>query len=248
MSKTMLRTLRPVYVLRSFKPQPQRSFITLPGTESQSLTASRILPYESSRLYTFIADVDSYSTFVPYCLDSRVTKWSAPDKNGKRWPSEAELKVGWGGFEEAFTSRLFCVPGSVVEALSGEATTSLPKSDLSHHSDTLDRPAISNSIFKSLSTQWTVKPFHYKPPNNRPQTHKTEHDSREQTEVQLTIDFQFSNPIYAALSKAVAPKVAGIMIEAFEVRARRLLDGPEVRVLEKGPLEEHFGMGKKIGV
>ena len=46
----------------------------------------------------------------------------------------------------------------------------------------------------------------------------------------LKLDFQFSNPVYAALSKAVAPKVAGVMIEAFEVRARKLLDGPGAAV------------------
>jgi coenzyme Q-binding protein COQ10 len=184
------------------------------------------LPYKSSSVYTLIADVDNYSTFVPYCVESKVNKWSEPDSNGKRWPSEADLKVGWGGFEEKFTSRLLCIPGSVVEALGGEAVTTLSKSDLSHHSATFDAPATANAIFQSISTRWTVKPFHYKPPSGHPQTDITEHPARDQTEVHLTIDFQFSNPVYAALSKAVAPKVAGIMIEAFEVRARKLLDGP----------------------
>jgi coenzyme Q-binding protein COQ10 len=64
----------------------------------------------------------------------------------------------------------------------------------------------------------------------------------------LTLDFQFSNPIYAAVSKAVAPKVAGKMIEAFEVRARRLLDGPGSAIQEKHPLDKEVSAGKKIGV
>lgn len=135
------------------------------------------------------------------------------------------MKVGWGGMEETFTSKLFCIPGSVVEALSGEAVTSLPKAELDHHKDTLNGPAISNSVFSSLSTTWRVKPFHYKPPTGRPQTDKAEKEPKDRTEVTLSIDFAFSNPIYAALSKAVAPKVAGVMIEAFEIRAKRLLDG-----------------------
>ena len=248
MSKAMLRTLRPVSVLHSVRSQAQRSFITLPGTESQSLSATRILPYKSSSLYTLIADVDSYSSFVPYCVESKVTKWSEADKNGQRWPSEADLKVGWGGYEEEFTSRLLCVPGSVVEALSGDAVTDLSKTDLSHHSATFDAPAIANAIFQSLRTRWTVKPFHYKPPTGHPQTDKTVHPARDQTEVHLTLNFQFSNPIYAALSKAVAPKVAGMMIEAFEVRARRLLDGPGSAIPEKHSLVEKFSTGKKIGV
>jgi coenzyme Q-binding protein COQ10 len=192
--------------------------------ESQSLTATRILPYKSSSLYKIIADVDSYSNFVPYCVGSKVTKRSSPDANGKSWPSEADLKVGWGGYEETFTSRLFCVPGSVVEALSGEAVTTLPKSELSHYSGNLDSSPTSNSIFKSLSTRWNIKPFHFKPPTGRPQTDLTKEPAKDRTEVHLTIDFQFANPIYTALSKAVAPKVAGLMIEAFEQRAKQLLD------------------------
>lgn len=225
----MLRTLPPQITFRLIRSQASRSFLTSPA---QSLSATRILPYKSSSLYTLIADVDSYSSFLPYCQESKVTKWSAPDKNGKRWPSEADLKVGWGGIQETFTSRLFCVPGSVVEALGGEATTTLSKEDLEHHSASLNNPAVANSIFQSINTRWTVKPFHYKPPTGRPQTEKTVHPARDQTEVHLSIDFQFGNPIYAALSQAVAPQVAGIMIEAFEVRARKLLDGPGARVSE----------------
>lgn len=159
-------------------------------------------------------------------MESKAIKWSTPDKTGRRWPSEVDLKVGWGGYEEKFTSRVFCVPGSIVEALSGEAVTDIPKSDLAHHAETLESVSAPNDMFKSLSARWTLKPFHYKPPSGRPQTDKTEHPSRDQTEVHLMIDFNFANPVYAALSKAVAPKVAGMMIEAFEKRARKLLDGP----------------------
>jgi len=135
------------------------------------------------------------------------------------------------------------VPGSVVEALGGEAITTLSKSELAHHAATLDSPAIANNVFKSITTRWRVKPFPYKPPTGQPQTDKTEHPARDQTEVHLSLDFQFSNPMYAALSKAVAPKVAGIMIEAFEVRARKLLDGPGAAVLE----DRTAGVTKKIG-
>jgi len=224
MSKSILRALRPVY-RTPYHLSARRTFLNLP-VDTQSLSATRILPYKSSSVYTLIADVDSYSSFLPYCVDSKVTKWSSPDKNGNVWPSEADLKVGWGGYEEIFTSRLFCVPGSVVEALGGEAVTSLPKKDLDHHASTINSPATANSIFQTITTRWTVKPFHYKPPTGIPQQDKTQHPAIDQTEVHLTLDFQFSNPIYAALSKAVAPKVAGMMIEAFEVRARKVLDGP----------------------
>jgi len=127
--------------------------------------------------------------------------------------------------DETFTSRLFCIPGSVVEALSGDARTGLPKAELSHHGDSVNGPAISNSVFTSLSTMWRVKPFHYKPPSGRPQTDAAVKEPKDRTEVTLSLEFTFANPLYAALSKAVAPKVAGIMIEAFEIRAKRLLEG-----------------------
>ncbi|KAF8847008.1 hypothetical protein BDZ45DRAFT_360312 [Acephala macrosclerotiorum] len=247
MSKTLLQTIRPVSRIRSFQPHAQRSFINLPGAEAQSLSATRILPYKSSSVYTLIADVDSYSSFLPYCVDSKVTKWSSPDKNGQKWPSEADLKVGWGGYEETFTSRLFCVPGSVVEALGGEATTTLSKADLEHYSATMNAPATANTIFQTINTRWTVKPFHYKPPTGTPQSDKTLHPARDQTEVHLTLDFQFSNPIYAALSKVVAPKVAGMMIEAFEVRARKLLDGPGATVQGQNTSSRAFPTSNKIG-
>jgi len=233
MSTKILRSLPRASSIHSFKA-PHRSFITLPGTETQSLSTTRILPYNSASLYTIIADVDSYSTFLPYCLSSRVSAWSSPDTNQKRWPAKADLTVGWGGYQETFTSRLYCVPGSIVEALGGEAVTSLSPSEIPHHflspNQNQSQKPEANQIFQTITTRWTVKPFHYKPPTGQPQTDKTEHPAREQTEVHLTLDFQFSNPVYAALSKAVAPKVAGIMIEAFEVRARKLLDGPGAAV------------------
>ncbi|CAG9943168.1 unnamed protein product, partial [Clonostachys rosea f. rosea IK726] len=43
---------------------------------TQTLTATRILPYSRDPLYSLIADVDDYSSFVPYCSRSRVTHWT----------------------------------------------------------------------------------------------------------------------------------------------------------------------------
>ncbi|KAF7938551.1 uncharacterized protein EAE98_000889 [Botrytis deweyae] len=244
----MLRTLRPTSAFRTIAPSTQRTFITLPGSEPQILTEKRILPYKSSSLYSLIADVDSYSTFVPYCTSSVVTKWSAPDSTGNKWPAEANLTVGWAGVEETFTSKLLCVPGTIVEALGGDAATSIPESKVPHHAETYHKSASANSIFQSLNTRWSLKPFHYKPPTGQPQTDKTEHDAREQTEVNLVIEFQFANPLYTALSKAVAPQVAPKMIEAFELRARKLLDGPGAgRVDKKTSFGHAFDAAKKMG-
>lgn len=222
-SISVLQKVRRVSTFRSF--HPRHSFISLPGNETMSLSETRILPYKITSLYSIIADVDSYSSFLPYCQESKVTEWSAKDDNGKRWPAKADLRVGWGGYEEIFTSKIFCIPNSVVEALGGNAQTTLPRSDLVHYSPIIVTPATTN-IFRSLSTRWTVKPFHNKLPSFRPQTNKVVHPTRDQTEVNLSIEFQFSNPVYAGLSKIVTPKIADVMIAAFERRARQLLDGP----------------------
>ena len=130
------------------------------------------------------------------------------------------------------------MPGSIVEALGGEAVTTIPHSQLVHYKETLGMEAKANNIFQSLRTRWTVKSFHYKPPSGHPQTDRAEHPAREQTEVHLVLDFQFSNPIYAALGKAVVPKIAGQMIEAFDFRARTLLDGPGANVVDVGMKEK----------
>ncbi|KFZ17716.1 hypothetical protein V502_04449 [Pseudogymnoascus sp. VKM F-4520 (FW-2644)] len=202
------QNFRPVAPLR-------RSFLTLPGSELITLKETRILPYESSSLYTLIADIDRYSSFIPYCQESRVTRWSEPDTKGKRWPEQADLKVGWGGFEETFTSKLNCVPDTIVEALGGDAVPAVSKPQSLGRLSRLESPAVPNNIFKRLSTRWTVKPL---------SGHPSTSSGVVRTEVNLAIEFQFSNPIYGSLSKAVAPKVAEVMIEAFEKRAKLLLD------------------------
>ncbi|ROT43132.1 hypothetical protein SODALDRAFT_327303 [Sodiomyces alkalinus F11] len=194
----------------------RRPFFTLPDLPSappQTLTASRILSYPTADLYTLISDVDSYSTFVPYCSHSRVTRWTTPppgqspdDPNSRPCPAQADLRVGWGGFEETFTSRLRCVPGQSVEAVSGAEIDG-----------TGDHPG--GAVFKSLVTRWTVQPLEHN-------MTAAGNEGTAATKVDLVIRFQFANPLYSAVSAAVSDKVAGVMVEAFEKRARWMLGAP----------------------
>lgn len=171
----------------------RRAFITLPSQEPQCLVATKILPYHRKRLYELIADVDSYSTFVPYCSHSRVLGWSSPDSDGRRWPTLADLHVGWGGFNEVFTSRLRCTPGVSVEALSGGSTS--------------DGYQDASAVFKTLETLWSLEAI------------SQQDMTSPSTLVRLTVKYQFTNPLYAAVSSAVSEKMAGLMIEAFEKQA-----------------------------
>ncbi|KAE9979468.1 hypothetical protein BLS_009775 [Venturia inaequalis] len=211
---------RAIFVPRTATlPPTQRRFITPP---TQTLNASRTLPYPSSAIYSIIADVERYSAFLPYCKSSKVTKWSQPDSNGKNWPSEAELVVGWKGLEETFRSRIYCVPGSIVEAVGGRGVTTLKKDLIQHHQDdSQPSSAVENGILTHLLTRWTVRDFPYKPPPEE----SAGHPPKEHTQVSLTIEYQFSNLMYSAMSGAVADKVAGTMIEAFEGRVKAVLDG-----------------------
>ncbi|KAK8202903.1 dehydrase and lipid transport-domain-containing protein [Phyllosticta capitalensis] len=214
----------------SSPPQARRTFLPdLPnpfGASSSSATlqtysATRTLPYAPGPIYSIIADVSSYSSFLPFCSASTVTKWSAPDAVlKKQWPHHATLVVGWQGISESFQSRVYCVPERIVEAVSGSSKTELPKEQIAHHllpEEAEDAAAKAKSsaqedarLLKSLNTRWTVTPLA---------------DAGNQTQVTLSIEFAFANPLYSAMSAAVTPKVAGLMIEAFEQRVAKLL-GP----------------------
>ncbi|KAF2644203.1 hypothetical protein P280DRAFT_496599 [Massarina eburnea CBS 473.64] len=202
---------------RTFLPNPFQSTLNpLIGgsTAPQTLSATRTLPYPPQPIYSIVADVQSYSQFLPYCQSSAVSKWSSPDPiHNRRWPSEARLLVGFGHLTESFTSRVFCVPGRIVESIGGATETTLPRNEIAHHLDGLrdaDKGAkgASNGLMTHLKSRWTIEGV-----------------GRESTSVKLELEFAFANPLYATLSAGAAPKVAEIMIKAFEERVRALLEG-----------------------
>ena len=81
-------------------------------------------------------------------------------------------------------------------------------------------------IFSSLLTRWTFREFPFKsPPTDGKRIHDAGHqeESGPRTEVHLVIEVRFASAVYAALGQAAAPKVAGMMIGAFEERAREVL-------------------------
>ncbi|KAL9071700.1 MAG: hypothetical protein Q9157_005376 [Trypethelium eluteriae] len=268
------RLLRPLLHQRSLLTRPQRplpkpstlpsyrrTFIENPFQGIQILSASRTLPYQHDLLYTIIADIGQYSTFLPYCVSSTVTKWSKPtpvsSKNTKdnsseqkevQWPEEATLTIGWQNVRESFTSRVYCIPGRVVEAVSGDTHTSLPEEAIQHHSPRTPDPQSNsssstssgsesgNNLLTHLRTRWTLRPYPYKPPplpsmsSSAPSPKQparpedpTTHPAREQTEVSLHLEYAFANPVYSGLSKAVAPRVAEMMVGAFEERVKGML-------------------------
>jgi coenzyme Q-binding protein COQ10 len=206
---------------------------------SQEITAHRTLPYPSKVIYSIISDVSSYDHFLPYCQSSVVTKTSQPASDGKTYPEEAKLSIGFSdSVSEEFWSRVYCIPHHTVEAVSGQSETSLNAADITHHSSRpsgSEDPTRNESVLSHLSTRWMLKPYHYKPPPTsairKDSVHKNHEETsevpgQEKTEVSLTVQFKFANPVYAALSQAAAPKVAEKMIDAFEKRVRAVVEGP----------------------
>jgi len=134
--------------------------------------------------------------------------------------------------EEKFRSKIYCVPDSIVEAVGGTGVTTLKKDLIKHHEEEARsaNKAVEDGILTHLLTRWTVRDFPYKPPPEE----SAGHPAKEHTQVSLTIEYQFSNPMYSAMSGAVADKVAGAMIEAFEGRVEAILDGGTDAYRKKG--------------
>lgn len=61
------------------------------------------------------------------------------------------------------------------------------------------------------------------------------------TEVNLTLEVQFASAVYSALSQAAAPKIAGIMIDAFEKRAAQVLGGTSTNYQSRAEIEGKDG-------
>ena len=203
---------------------------SFPGAASQPHTIStrRTLPYSPSQVYRLIADIDSYSAFLPFCGTSKVTHWTRPDASGERWPARADLTVGWGPFTENYTSRVYCIPGSVVEAVSGAARTSIPAAELGKHgrdSNADDGAAgVAGGIFDSLVTRWTVHPRSSSESSKAAGGGLKGQSSTESTDVTLSVRFQFANPALGFAVGNVADDMANQMVHAFEERARKLYE------------------------
>lgn len=182
-------------------------------TAPKTITAHRTLPYPSPLLYSIIAAIPLYSTFLPFCTAS-TTHASTPTT--PPLPALASLTVGWGPFPaESYTSRVYCVPGSTVEAVSGDSAPSTPWAVLRRYGydEAADgrggvRREGDGELFRSLRTKWTVEPV--------------EGTGGETTDVHLRIDYLLANPLHQIAVGGVADQVADKMIRAFEARAAKL--------------------------
>lgn len=73
------------------------------GNENEFYKESKVLPYAQRDLYNLVANVNEYKHFVPYCTHSRILT-KGPIDLQKSGAVEAELGVGFQGFEERYNS------------------------------------------------------------------------------------------------------------------------------------------------
>jgi coenzyme Q-binding protein COQ10 len=123
---------------------------------------------------------------------------------------------------------VYCVPGSVVEAVSGAASTSIPAEALraagyEHHDDqNKGGNEKMEGIFESLVTRWTVRPVKAASSSSSSSSAAAVDGGGEWTEVTLSVTFQFANPALGFAVGQLADDKVTEMVEAFEGRARAL--------------------------
>ncbi|GJN88053.1 hypothetical protein Rhopal_001009-T1 [Rhodotorula paludigena] len=164
----------------------------------------KLMPYSPAELYSVIADVDSYQSFLPFTTSSRVLRAAqlAPGTNermpqslqekgwlrpgdGERWEMDGELKIGAMGFEEGYVSLVEMEKSRWVKATAKDAT-----------------------MFRHLSTLWSFTPT------------PSSSASSPQSRVDLYLSYAFTSPLHAAAIQSVWDKVSALMVEKFEQRVR----------------------------
>lgn len=114
--------------------------------------------------------------------------------------------------DENFTSRLKC---DTVDENGRELKGGIVVAD-----------ATENSIFSLLKARWVIDGVEVMSGDGARGAGAGGRESKGdegRSEVHLEIEYKFANILYATLSEAVMPKVAGKIIEAFERRANDVL-------------------------
>ncbi|GAA5872878.1 hypothetical protein JCM3774_006353 [Rhodotorula dairenensis] len=187
----------------SSKPAPERRGTLVKERDIWVYREDKVMPFSPAQLYSVIADVDSYQSFLPFTTASRVLNSTSIDPSGdrrdrpvrekgwlrpgagERWEMDAELRIGAMGFEEGYVSRVEAEKERWVKATSKDA-----------------------SMFRHLSTIWSFSPA----PGTQP--------AAPRTRVDLYLAYAFTSPIHAAAIQTVWDKVSALMVEKFEQRVR----------------------------
>ena len=155
-------------------------------------------------LCAVVADVDQYSSFVPFCAGARRTpraRWGVERERealarGEEY-FEADLEIGFKLFNEKYTSAVTCARPEKVTATS-----------------------VSSGLFRSMTTTWTFSPLDDDDADGDDALSGL--PPSDGVVVDFEIDFEVKDPMHAAAVSVVFDDVARSQIQAFEKRCRQL--------------------------
>ena len=89
-----------------------------------TFSETRILPHTADFMFSVVADVERYPEFLPWCTGVKIL---SRENNGAREILTAEMRVGYKGFSERYTSEVKLDPGErtidVIQAKGGPFRT-----------------------------------------------------------------------------------------------------------------------------
>ena len=102
---TAARRARVLSVASTYMDQRASLFSFLKPSQAlvKSHTETRVVPFSCAEMFDVVADVERYSDFLPFCVESRVLR--RPNEN----VMEAALRVGFNIFTESYTSRVLMI-------------------------------------------------------------------------------------------------------------------------------------------
>lgn len=213
----LLRPHNHLHLLRPCSTSPQsihynhrRTFL-LSASPPLHLSASLILPYARGPLFALIADIPSYPSFLPYLNAARVTEESEEDTSPNRsehLPPSTTLPLDrrrrrWPRAADLHVAwrGYECVFRSRVECKPERSVEAVSAGE------------DGGNVFEELRTKWTLTDV------------LAAEGAGPRTEIRLAIDARFRSALLGTLSQAAAPRVAGLVVDAFERRAREVLGG-----------------------
>lgn len=141
--KCRCNTCSHIYPLRSNQRHLFLGPRFLKTNEVQRYRLVRAVNATPAEVFGVVTDIDKYSSYMPYCLESKV--YERDPKTNE--PTVGSLRIGVGHYDETFVCNVRCLQDPVPQIYK------------------VDAESITNHLFKKLRTKWTIMP-HPKIPNH----------------------------------------------------------------------------------
>ncbi|KAG0664852.1 hypothetical protein C6P45_000522 [Maudiozyma exigua] len=107
----------------------------------QTYKLVRTIDAKPTEIYEVVSQIDKYTDFIPYCIDSFIDKRDFITGN----PTSAGLRIGFQSYDEKFVCNVNCQEFQEKQKFIVEAES------------------VSHNLFKTCSTKWTIVPNPRKP-------------------------------------------------------------------------------------